>query len=247
MKELSSSYGRVFIGPKEDCFRTAVFLAEGMRGKKAGAKHFTWALTGGSTPKDWYKWCVTKDALSPAMLASAHWFTSDERCVPGESDESNFGNADRMLLTPLKISAEKRHPWPVARPAPQAAEDFEKQAAAWFTRGSAFDICFLGLGDDCHTASIFPGSPLLLEDGGSYFAAVEAPGKGWRLTITPTGLRACSLIVVMALGAGKAEALHRVHAGPLDPAAAPAQVLRTCAPNVVWLVDEPAAAKFLKD
>ena len=51
MKELSSSYGRVFIGPKEDCYRTAVFLAEGMRGKKTGAKHFTWALTGGSTSR----------------------------------------------------------------------------------------------------------------------------------------------------------------------------------------------------
>ncbi len=245
MKELSSGYGRVFIGPKEDCFRTAVFLAEGTRGKKSGAKHLTWALTGGGTPKDWYQWCVAKDALSPPLLAATHWFTSDERCVPLESGESNFGNADRLLLGPLKVPAERKHPWPVARPAKQAAQEFEGQTAAWFTTGSAFDLCFLGLGDDCHTASIFPHSPLLLEDGGSYFAAVEAPGKGWRLTITPTGLRACSLIVVMALGAGKAEAFHRIHAGPLDPATAPAQVLRTCAPNVVWLVDEPAAAKFL--
>ncbi len=247
MKELSSSYGRVFIGPKEDCFRTAGFLAEGLRGKKTGAKHFTWALTGGSTPKEWYQWCVAKDALSPPLVAQTDWFTSDERHVPLESGESNFGNADRQLLGPLKVPAERKHPWPVDLPAPQAAEEFERSAAAWFGKGSSFDICFLGMGDDCHTASIFPGSPLLLEDGGSYFAAVEVPGKGWRLTITPTGLRACSLIVVMALGAGKAEALHRVHAGPLDPSSAPVQVLRTCAPNVVWLVDEPAAARFLKE
>jgi 6-phosphogluconolactonase len=77
MKELSSSYGRVFIGSKEDCFRTAVFVAEGQRGQMPPRKHFTWALTGGSTPKEWYQWCVAKDALSPTTLATTHWFVSD--------------------------------------------------------------------------------------------------------------------------------------------------------------------------
>lgn len=245
MKELSSSYGRVFIGAKERCFRTAVFLAEGQRGRNPAAKTFSWALTGGSTPKEWYQWCVARDALSPATLAGAHWFTSDERHVPLASDDSNFGNADRQLLTPLRIAAAHKHPWPVALPAPAAAAEFAGQSAPWFGRGKCFDVCFLGLGDDGHTASLFPGSPLLADDGGEFFAAVEVPGKGWRLTITPTGLRACGLIVVMALGAGKADALHRVLAGSFDVAKTPAQVLKSCSQNVVWLVDEAAAARFL--
>lgn len=245
MKELSSGYGRVFIGPKEELFRTAVFLAGGQRGRAPQAKIFSWALTGGSTPKEWYRWCVAQQALSPGLLAATHWFTSDERHVPLASDESNFGHAQRGLLAPLAVPPEKQHPWPVALPATEAAAEFSRQSAAWLPRGRAFDLCFLGMGDDCHTASLFPGSPLLSDEGAEFFAAVEVPGKGSRLTITPAGLRACGLIVVMALGAGKAEALHRVLAGPYDPVNVPSQVLKSCRQNVVWLVDEPAAAKFL--
>ena len=245
MKELSSSYGRVFIGPREEVFRQAVFLAGGQRGRNSQAKTFTWALTGGTTPQEWYRWCVAKDALSPGLLATTHWFTSDERHVPLADDASNFGHADRLLLGPLQIPAEKRHPWPVALPAPDAAADYARQGAAWFRRGQCFDLCFLGMGADGHTASFFPDSPLLRDDGGRLFAAVEVPGKGWRLTITPTGLRSCGLVVVMVLGAGKADTLHRVLAGPFDPLILPAQFLKSCSQNVVWLVDEPAAARFL--
>ena len=76
---------------------TAVFLAGGQRGRNPTAKVFTWALTGGSTPQAWYRWCVAKDALSPGLLAATHWFTSDERHVPLASEDSNFGHADREL------------------------------------------------------------------------------------------------------------------------------------------------------
>lgn len=246
VKELSSSYGRVFIGTKEDCFRTAAFLAEGQRGQNPLRRHFTWALTGGSTPKEWYRWCVEKRSLSPAMVATAHWFVSDERYVRVDSHESNFGNADRLLLKPLDIPAERKHPWSTNIAPGLAAVEFGRVNAPWFGRDRTFDVCFLGLGDDCHTASLFPGSPLLRDDGGSYFAAIDVPDKGWRLTITPSGLRAAGLVVVMALGAGKAEALHRVLAGPVDPLSVPAQILRKHAHNVVWLADEEAAAKFLQ-
>lgn len=247
VKELSSGYGRVFIGPKEECFCTAVFLAEGQRGRNPGAKHFTWALTGGSTPKEWYQWCVNAGALSPVTLATAHWFVSDERYVRIDSHESNFGNADRFLLKPLQIPAEKKHPWSTNVPPGMAAVEFGRMGAPWFGRNRTFDVCFLGMGDDGHTASLFPGSPLLKDDGGSFFAAIEVPGKGWRLTITPSGLKAAGLIVVMVLGEGKAETLHRVLAGPFDPVNVPAQLFKSCSEKVVWLVDESAAAKFLTE
>jgi 6-phosphogluconolactonase len=246
MKELSSSYGRVFIGSKDDCFRTAVFLAEGQRAQNSGKKHFTWALTGGSTPKEWYEWCVTKDALSPVTIATAHWFVSDERYVRPDSHESNFGNADRLLLKPLNIPADRKHPWSTNIAPGMAAVEFQRMNAPWFGRDRTFDVCFLGMGDDSHTASLFPGSPLLRDDGKQYFAAIDVPGKGWRLTVTPSGLKAAGLVVVMALGEGKAETLHRVLAGEFDPMKMPAQVLKQCRDKVVWLVDEPAAAKFLQ-
>jgi 6-phosphogluconolactonase len=245
MKELSSSYGRVFIGSKEDCFRTAVFVAEGQRGQMPPRKHFTWALTGGSTPKEWYQWCVAKDALSPTTVATTHWFVSDERYVRPDSFESNFGNADRLLLKPLGIPAARKHPWSTNIAPGMAAVEFGRVNAPWFGRDRTFDVCFVGMGDDGHTLSLFPGSPLLRDDGGSYFAAIDVPEKGWRLTLTPSGLKACGLVVVMVLGEGKAEALHCVLAGEYDPKKVPAQVMKSLREKVVWLVDEAAAAKFL--
>ncbi len=246
MKELSSSYERVFIGPKEECFRTAVFLAEGERAQNPLRKHATWALSGGSTPKEWFQWCVTKDALSPVAVATTHWFVSDERYVRIDSHDSNFGTAERMLLKPLGIPADRKHPWSTNIAPGMAAVEFGRINAQWFGRGRTFDVCFAGLGDDGHTLSLFPGSPLLRDDGGSFFAAIDVPDKGWRLTLTPSGLASCGLVIVMVLGEAKAEILHRVLAGDYAPQQIPAQVMKSVRDRVVWLVDEAAAAKFLQ-
>src|SRR4051812_20474988 len=245
MKELSSGYGRVFIGSKVDCFRTAVFLAEGQPGRNPTAKTFTWGAARRSTPWAWFQGCGAKAALSPGMLATTHWFASDERYVRIDSHDSNFGTAQRLLLNPLNVVPAKRHPWPIAMPPGLAAVEFGRINAPYFVGGKCFDICFLGMGEDGHTASLFPESPLLSADGAVFFAAVDVPGKDWRLTITPSGIHACGLVVVMVLGEAKAATLHRVLAGPHDPRHAPVQIVKESARNVVWLIDEGAAAKFL--
>lgn len=243
MTEKSTDYGRLIVGTQDELFAQAVALGAAQKARAGGAQ-FTWALTGGSTPAAWYRWCVATKALSPELLAGTHFTVSDERHVPLTSDQSNFGNAERMLLAPLGVPVEQRHPWMVAWPVAEAAEAYRKTLAQLAGPGRAYDVCFLGMGDDCHTASLFPGTPLLRDDGGLLFGGQEVPGKGWRLTITPTGLQACGVVVVMALGAGKAEALHRVMRGPFNPLEAPSQILRHSAERVVWLVDEAAAAKL---
>jgi 6-phosphogluconolactonase len=243
MTEQSTDYGRLIVGPKEQLFIKAAELAVEAYARSK-AKAFTWAFTGGSTPQDWYRWAATTKALPENVLANAHFTVSDERHVPLASDQSNFGNAERLLLTPAGVPAAHWHPWAVDSAPEQAAEAYRRTMASVGGPGKGYDVCFLGMGDDAHTASFFPGSPLLQDDGNLPFAALEVPGKGWRLTITPAGLRACGLIVVMTLGAGKAEALKRVIRGPFDPMQAPAQILSTCSDRVVWLVDEAAAARL---
>lgn len=243
MKELQTEYGRLLIGEKTELFAEAVRLAVAHKAASA-SRNFTWAFTGGSTPQAWYRWAAETDAIPADLLASAHFTVSDERCVLLSSDESNFGNAERALLAPKSVPVEHRHPWVVAYEPEQAAEAYRRTMLLLNPPGRAYDVCFLGLGDDAHTASFFPGSAFLEHDGGVFFAAINTPQKGWRLTITPSGLRACGLIVVMTLGAGKAEALRRVLQGDDAVLDAPAKVLRTCADRVVWLVD-PAAASGL--
>lgn len=240
MTERTTDYGRLMIGDKMELFAEAVRLAAAQH-QASESPHFTWAFTGGSTPQAWYAWAAETGAIARLVLANTHFTVSDERCVPLSSDDSNFGNAERKLLAPLEVPVEHRHPWVVAYEPEAAAEAYRRTMQLLNPPGRAYDVCFLGMGDDAHTASFFPGSPLLESDGGVFYAAVDTPQKGWRLTITPSGLKACGLVVVMALGQGKAEALKRVFEGDDALLDAPAKILRSCADHTVWLVDEAAA------
>jgi 6-phosphogluconolactonase len=241
MRKTTTTYGTLCVGPKQAIFDEAVALAA-QHQRCNELKEMTFALTGGSTPAEFYRHCVDRRTLPPELVAKTCWFTSDERMVPLDSDESNFGNAGRLLLDPLGIPAEKRFPWPVAHEPGDAAHLFN---ALWHTRFSdfrCFDVCFLGMGDDCHTASIFPHSPLVAHHGTTFFTSVEVPDKGPRLTITRFGLSKCGLIVVMATGKKKAMPLSMVFNDLYDPELRPIQLLRDHADRTVWLVDEDAAS-----
>lgn len=243
MREFVNPYGRVVVGPTESLFARAVRLIETEYLRKRTGS-FTVALSGGSTPKDWFTWVVAHRAFSPELLAAAHFTVSDERVVPLDSEDSNFGNARRVLLEPLKIPAARSHPWPVDLSPTEAAEAYAQNLTALTGPKESYGVCMLGMGEDTHTASFFPGSALLEDDGGVSFAAVNTPQRGWRLTITPTGLRTCGLIVVMALGAGKAQALRRVMIGEEEWSKVPSKILSTASDRVVWLVDELAASEL---
>jgi 6-phosphogluconolactonase len=241
MTERSTDYGRLLIGSRQELFAKAVELAVAQHARARGGP-FLWALSGGRTPQDWYHWCIETGAIPAAVHESAHFTVSDERHVPLDSPQSNFGNAERLLLTPLFVPAEHRHPWTVACPPPVCAKEYAEAISRVAGAGRAYDVCMLGMGEDAHTASFFPRSPLLIGNESALFAAVMDEEKGWRLTITPAGLCACGLILVMTFGSGKNAALKRVFTANYDPIALPAQVLKTCHERVVWLVDDEAAA-----
>jgi 6-phosphogluconolactonase len=240
--EKATDYGRLIVGTREELFATAVELVTAQQAKSSG-KTFSWALTGGSTPQDWYRWCVANRAIPEKALQAAHFTVSDERIVPLHSDQSNFGNAERQLLTPLQVPVEQHHSWPVSMLPDEAATAYARDWQDRAGRDRTYDVCFLGMGDDGHTASIFPGSSLLKKGERRLFAAVEVPGKGWRLTITPAGLSACGLIVVMTLGTPKAAMLKRVLTGAHEPAKTPIQILRDWRERVVWLADGAAVSR----
>lgn len=243
MKTTTTEYGTLCIGGKEEIFDEAVALADRHR-KENELIELTWALTGGSTPAAFYRYCVEHGKIPQDLVDATCWFTSDERMVPLTSDESNFGNAARMLLDPLKVEDEKRFPWPVDRDALEAARLFNDIWNSRFTNFRCFDLCFLGMGDDCHTASIFPGSPLIADKGKEFFTHVEVPGQGLRLTITQTGLEKCGAIVVIVTGKNKAVPLSMVFDDLYNSELRPIQLLRNHSDRTVWLVDEEAASEL---
>jgi len=235
MKSFATSAGLIRIGTQHEAFVTLTALINDacLQGPASVA------LSGGSTPKAYYKWVVDNWAFSKRTLDFAHWHVSDERCVPLSSDDSNFGNATRLLLDPLRIADSKRHPWPVDQLPDIAAAQYEATLRA---KDRAYDICLLGLGDDAHTASLWPGCPLIGSGDKRRFADTEWPGRGHRLTVTEAGLATCKRIVVLAYGANKATALKHVVEGGSNAKKYPAQVLRQLQAKTFWFVDEAAAA-----
>lgn len=234
MPDLSTLAGTVRILSREEVFSELVRRLEA----RAARGRFTVGLSGGSTPKAFYAWAAASRRLSDAVLTRADWHVSDERCVPLTSDDSNFGHAARGLLDPLGVPAARRFPWPVDL----APEEAVAHYAAARAPGEAFDLCVLGLGDDAHVASLWPGCPLIGRTEGPSFAATEWPGRGWRLTVTRPGLARCGEILVLVNGASKAQALRTVCEGPPDPSRFPGQLLRAVAPKVTWLADPQAAS-----
>lgn len=236
-------YGQVIMAEQDALFDQLVtFIKEGVSAKKEPL--FSVGLSGGSTPKAFYEWCVEKSAFKDMPLEEIDWSVSDERMVPLGSEESNFGNADRFLLTPLQVDIARKNPWPTDISPEEAAQEFTQIWTERFSANKAFDLCLLGMGDDCHTASLFPHCSLIDENPDSLFAATHWPERGDRLTLTPKGLSACGHIVVLLTGAKKAAALQSVFSGDFNPSEKPIQLLKNCAERVTWLVD-PAAGDAL--
>lgn len=230
--------GQMHVQTREASFQALVERME----RLAAQGSCTVALSGGSTPKAFYTWVVAQAALSPRALQNIHWHVSDERWVPLSSEDSNFGQAQRGMLQPLKISAQLCHPWPVELSPADGAKNYN-QVWQQTSPQKTYDLCLLGLGDDGHIASLWPHGPWLEKPEAPRFAETHWPGRGWRLTITETGLAQCGEIVVLVNGASKVNALREVTQGAWNPSLYPGQILRKMAAKVTWLVDAAAAGQ----
>ncbi len=197
-------------------------------------------LTGGSTPRNAYALCAQQDRdWSRATV----WF-SDERMVPPEHPDSNFGMAARTLLSQLS------HPPTVVRMqgelgAEAAAGAYEALLRERMGSDPRFDLILLGVGPDSHTASLFPGKPEL-EELGRFAAPVPLAGmepQVPRVTLTFPVLNGAREVDFLVSGADKADAVARAFSEPPDPEA-PAARVRPPAGSLFVFLDEAAAAKL---
>ncbi|WP_309387208.1 6-phosphogluconolactonase [Cerasicoccus frondis] len=239
MKTFETNLGQVHVLPKEAIYIETMRLIKNTLKNASG--EVVIGLTGGSTPKAFYEWAANHQALASDLKDRVVWSTSDERCVPLNHDESNFGHADRGMLTPLSVATEYKMPWAVDLNPHECADEFNHRWNDRFGAHRGFDICFLGMGGDNHTASLYPHCPLIGSNHHENFAAIEWPGKGWRLTITPEGFSRCKQIVVTVRGEVKEHAIFQAFHGDFNPREKPVHLLRAHAHKVLWLLDPPAA------
>lgn len=211
------------------------------------------ALSGGSTPKQMGALLAREPFRTRVPWDKLEVFWGDERCVPLGSPESNAGEAMRGYLDHVGIPRENVHPWltdPEAASA--AAMEYEVNLRSAFGQETGvprFDLVLLGMGDDGHTASLFPHTAALkVEDRlavSNFVPKLDAD----RLTLTQPVLNAGRSIVFLAGGPGKAEMLETVLEGPVDVEDRPAQSIAPSSPDgsVTWLVDKAAAARLARE
>jgi 6-phosphogluconolactonase len=198
----------------------------------AAAGHVT--LTGGSTPRTAYERAA---AMRDDWSGVDFWFT-DERCVPPEHEHSNFGMADRALLS--RIGGATVHRMRGELGHEDGATAYENELAEFGP--DALDFVLIGVGPDAHICSLFPGDDALAERE-RRVVGVETPGMAplvSRITLTLPEVNRSAQIVFLIAGEDKAEAVRRVFAGPPDPHA-PGSLVEG---DVVALLDPAAAARL---
>lgn len=203
---------------------------------------FSLSLSGGSTPKLLFDLLATEPYRSRIEWKRTQIFFCDERCVPSEHTDSNFRMAHESLLSKVPIPSEQIHRMRGEIEPNEAAKEYGLMLKERFAdRG--VDLALLGMGDDGHTASLFPGTPAVIELEHRVVAQLvqkSTTGVSWRITMTAPFLNRSRQILFLVAGASKAARLSEVLEGPHDPARLPAQLIDAELTHVAWLVDVAA-------
>jgi 6-phosphogluconolactonase len=217
-------------------FRAAAHVAIAQHGR------FSVALSGGNTPRSVYS------LLAQECRESLDWqkifiFFGDERHVPPDDQQSNYRMARESLLSRVPLPEQNVLRVQAELPAQQAAEDYESKLRAFFQLAPAecprFDLIFLGLGQDGHTASLFPGSAALSESTRLVVANWVEKFQAFRITLTFPVLNAADQAVFLVSGESKARIVKEIFTSPTS--AYPSQMVHPREGRLLWMLDQPAA------
>ncbi len=211
----------------------------------AGRGRFAVALSGGSTPRDLYRQ-LASDAFRPRVdWSRVDFFWGDERAVPPDSPDSNYRMADETLLSRVPVPASNIYRIRAEKGAEGAAEEYDAELIRYFsTPLPRFDLILLGLGTNGHTASLFPGTPVLNEKE-RRCASVWVPElDSFRITLTVPVLNNAADDLFIVAGTNKAETVRQVLQGPFEPERLPAQLVRPIAGQLLYLLDSAAASRL---
>lgn len=223
-----------------------VELARDFMTKEGG---FYVALAGGSTPRELYQLLASDEFRPQVDWSKVHVFWGDERAVPPDHAESNYGMARRELLSRVPVPQENIHRMEAEQAdlsrAAKGYEDILRHHLRLDARGfPRFHLILLGLGADGHTASLFPQS-LALGNTRDWVSAPSAKKLGSRrMTLTLPVLSAAHHVLFLVTGAAKASVLQRVLEGSADPPL-PAQLVRPVDGERIFFVDKAAAGELL--
>jgi 6-phosphogluconolactonase len=213
-------------------------------------REFVVALSGGTTPRSLYARLAEPPHRSTVPWSEVTVLWSDERCVPPDDAASNYKMARDILLDHVLIHTANVHRIRGEDDPAAAARAYEQTLRRVLRTprgpprdapGARVDLVLLGLGDDGHTASLFPGAPAVTDGDPWVVAHYVAAVSQWRVTLTPAIINAATEILLLVSGAGKATIVRRVLEGPRQPDELPAQRIAPADGRVHWLLDAAAA------
>jgi 6-phosphogluconolactonase len=207
-----------------------------------GRGRFAVALAGGSTPKATYE-VLARDYSDELDWSKVHVFFGDERTVPPDHEDSNYRMAHEALLSRVRVGSVHRMRGEL--PPAEAAAAFEEELREFFGPDGppSFDLILLGLGEDGHTASLFPETSAL-DVTDRWVVANPVPKLGTtRLTLTVPVMNAAKAVAFLVAGEGKAETLAEILECGADPREYPAKFIRPEDGHLTWMVDRAAAER----
>ena len=206
---------------------------------------FSLVLSGGNTPKALYELLASAPFRTQIDWAKVEIYFGDERCVPPDHPDSNYLMAQTALLSKVPIDASRIHRIRGEIDPAAAAMEYGQMLKSKFADGGA-DVLLLGMGDDGHTASLFPGTAALNETHHRCVANFVPRMNTWRVTLTYQFLNKSAAVMILAVGAAKAQRLVEVLEGPRDPQRLPIQGIEPMGGKLAWLLDSAAAVDLNK-
>ena len=231
--------------------KTAEYLTAGAAAAVAARGVARIAISGGNTPRPTFSLLADR---SQQYFARMPWdrldlFWVDERCVPPDNPDSNYGVAKQILLDHVPLKPEQIHRMEGELDPEEAASRYEATLRNAFRLEGAqtpiFDVILLGMGDDGHTASLFPHTEALHELSRLTVANhVPQQTRSWRITLTSPVINQAREVAFQIEGAAKAQLIHDVFLGPSQPEVYPSQLIRPASGALTLLLDAASAAQL---
>ncbi len=248
MRQPDSPRVEVLPDPSTLAAEAAVHFAQLAQETVAEGRRFAVALSGGSTPRAAYALLASPPLRDQVPWPKVHLFWGDERCVPPHDLQSNYRMAREALLDHIPIPENNVHRIRAERRPEVAARAYEKEIRQFYhcpaPKIPRFDLVFLGLGTDGHTASLFPDTAALDETDRLAVANYVPQQDAWRVTLTFSVLNAASHVIFLVAGEGKAARVRDILGATTSTPRFPAQRIQPAAGVLTWLVDRAAAAKL---
>ena len=202
---------------------------------------FSVALAGGRTPQAAYALLAGAERRDSVDWPNVSIYFGDERCVPPESDDSNYKSAFDSFLSKVPVRTRNVHRMHGEDEPARAARAYAQVLVETMGEQPRFDLMLLGMGEDGHTASLFPGTDPRVAEDQLVRAVVTEARDPLRLTLTPLVINNSRHIAIAVEGAAKAPTLRAVREGPYDPVKYPVQIVSPRDGEFTWLADRAAA------